>query len=79
MSYYYKFTPSDAVGRGEDVVRVDEGAAAVELSVVHEPSHPRVPVDSSHLSAHDSRLLVDHTAICEIMQLIDIFTQLAIR
>jgi len=57
--------PADAMGRREHVVRVDERAAAVELSVVHEPRHPRVPVDSSHLSAHDPRLLVDHSAICE--------------
>jgi hypothetical protein len=57
--------PADAVGRREHVVRVDERAAAVELSVVHEPRHPRVPVDASHLSAHDPRLLVDHSAICE--------------
>lgn len=65
--------PSDAVGRRENVVGIDEGAAAVELSVVHEPGHPRVPVDSCHLPAHDPRLLVDHAAICEITQFIDIF------
>lgn len=42
----------------EHILLGEERGSAVELSVVHDPGHPRVPVGAGRHPAHDAVLLV---------------------
>lgn len=57
--------PPDAVRGREDVIAVEQGAAAVELAVVDQAHHPGVAVHARRPAAHDPDLLVDNSAVCQ--------------
>lgn len=49
----------------QHILLCQQRGAAMKLSVIHDPGHPRVPVGPRRHTAHDSVLLVGTTALCE--------------
>lgn len=56
----------DTMRRREHILVGEQRGTAVELAVVHNPSHPGVPVDSGGKTAHDSILLVGTATFCKV-------------
>lgn len=48
----------------EHILLREQGSATVELAIVDQPRHPRVPVNTRGQAAHDAVLLVRPAALC---------------
>lgn len=58
-------SPSNTMGSGNHVIVIYERSAAMKFSIVHQSSHPRVPIHAGRHTTDNSNLLVNKSALCK--------------